>query len=975
MYDIIYVGQKDNSWTELKSKFPTAKLAPTFQDAKNKALTKMFWTVYSDVSISDDWDFSYEVDEWSTEYIHVFKNDKFYDGIALHPKTSTPSKNELEYRYFVNKKFVDLTASVPKKYDIFTVDNYEDYLNAFENSTTEMFWGIPSDVNVVDGFDFSFYIPHESTDRNSNHSWLNGENFDGINLFTKKFKAIEKEINFRFLTNKIEHDEVASTPKPFEVFQIDTYEEYEHALKTSNTEMFWASSKNLVTTDIVHTFYIDHHNRIDRCQNHAFQNKSIDDINWEGVYLCSKNQPLSKKEVEFRFPVNRKEWDIVASEVKYYDKFYVDTYEDYLNAVENTTTDMFWALSKKIEITDESVFDILFYQKHIHDTTNEYDLNANHTFINDVNGKHFRNGVWLLSKNQPLNKKEIEHRFIVNAKEWDRIVSKPKKYDKFIIETYEQYLDALDNADTDMFWAYSNNLEITDKTIFDLIFYQTDLNDKTYEYELNTNHTFIHKVNGEDHRSGVWLLSKNKPLNKKEIEHRFLVNAKEWDRIVSGPCVYDKFVIDTYEEYEQALAETKTEMFWMLSKNLKIDNNFKFDIYFTHDNKFDREHTHAFIHKVNDKELYNGVFLCSKKVPLSKKEIDFRFPVNRKEWDIVVSGMTEYDTFDVKEYSDYEKCLEKCNTEMFWMIPDYIDFDKSMVKKVYFSHDNEFDRKINHVYKNGEFHDGAVLCSTHSFITKREFDYGFITHKKEEDIVASTPKPYDVVFISYNEKNADKNYEKLLTKVPSAKRVHGVKGIHQAHIKAANMCTTPMIWIVDGDAELVDNFNFDYQVPKWEHDMVHVWHSQNPINELVYGYGGVKLLPRHKTLNMDTTSTDMTTSISDKFKSVEVVSNLTAFDTDEYSTWKSAFRECVKLARWSQQGRLHGKKGRKLQTHQEERLQIWCSQGADKSFGQAAIAGAKAGREYGYLNWNDDNAINLINDFDWLHKEFLKNYG
>ena len=33
--------------------------------------------------------------------------------------------------------------------------------------------------------------------------------------------------------------------------------------------------------------------------------------------------------------------------------------------------------------------------------------------------------------------------------------------------------------------------------------------------------------------------------------------------------------------------------------------------------------------------------------------------------------------------------------------------------------------------------------------------------------------PFDVVFLSYREKEADENYDKLLSRVPDAKRVHG----------------------------------------------------------------------------------------------------------------------------------------------------------------------------------------------------------
>ena len=185
MYDIFYIGQKDNAWLDLKSRFPSAKNAESFRQAQKKSFTKLFWTVYPDVELVKDWDFSYEADEWSQEYIHMFNNGKFTDGIALHPKQHIPSQKEIQYRYYFNKKVVELTASVPKKFDVFVIDTYKDYLTAVNKSTTEMFWGVPSDIDICKDFDFNFYIPHESTDRNSNHSWLNGNKFDGINLFSK----------------------------------------------------------------------------------------------------------------------------------------------------------------------------------------------------------------------------------------------------------------------------------------------------------------------------------------------------------------------------------------------------------------------------------------------------------------------------------------------------------------------------------------------------------------------------------------------------------------------------------------------------------------------------------------------------------------------------------------------------------------------------------------------------------------------
>ena len=155
---------------------------------------------------------------------------------------------------------------------------------------------------------------------------------------------------------------------------------------------------------------------------------------------------------------------------------------------------------------------------------------------------------------------------------------------------------------------------------------------------------------------------------------------------------------------------------------------------------------------------------------------------------------------------------------------------------------------------------------------------------------------YDIVFISYNEALADHNFKLLCDRFPIAQRVKGVKGIHKAHIEAAEVSMTKMFWVVDADAQIVKDFNFDYKVDQYNLDTVHVWQSLNPINDLQYGYGGVKLLPKQLTLDMDTTTTDMTTSISKNFKAIKQVSNITAFNSDPFSAWKSAFRECVKLS-------------------------------------------------------------------------------
>jgi len=221
---------------------------------------------------------------------------------------------------------------------------------------------------------------------------------------------------------------------------------------------------------------------------------------------------------------------------------------------------------------------------------------------------------------------------------------------------------------------------------------------------------------------------------------------------------------------------------------------------------------------------------------------------------------------------------------------------------------------------------------------------------------------YDIVFISYQEPNADDNWKALKSRFPMAKRIHGVKGIHQAHIAAAKKCFTKMFWIVDGDAVIMDDFNFDYEVPSHQQDHVHVWRSKNPVNDLVYGYGGIKLFPRRMTIHMDTNKPDMTTSITGKFKAMPQLSNVTAFNTGPFETWKSAFRECTKLA-----SKIID---RQKNEETENRLHIWQTVGADRPYGEFALRGAQAGSAYGKASQGDIEALKKINDFEWLLEKF-----
>lgn len=219
----------------------------------------------------------------------------------------------------------------------------------------------------------------------------------------------------------------------------------------------------------------------------------------------------------------------------------------------------------------------------------------------------------------------------------------------------------------------------------------------------------------------------------------------------------------------------------------------------------------------------------------------------------------------------------------------------------------------------------------------------------------------DVIFISYNEPNAEENWQRVLEKAPWAKRIDGVTGILEAHKAAANIATTDMFYVVDGDAYLADDWKFNFQPKIFDRDCVYVWHSQNPVNGLVYGYGGVKLFPTNMLRNTIQWNTDLTTGVSKKLKVMPTVSNVTRFNTTEFNTWRSAFRECAKLA----SGIISGN----IEDESSKRMQVWMSVSTG-DYGQYSILGAIAGHEYGIKNKSDTDQLKLINNREWLEAQF-----
>ena len=312
--------------------------------------------------------------------------------------------------------------------------------------------------------------------------------------------------------------------------------------------------------------------------------------------------------------------------------------------------------------------------------------------------------------------------------------------------------------------------------------------------------------------------------------------------------------------------------------------------------------------------------------------------------------------------ADLIMLANKSVTEFFYVINSDTEIHFTDISFAY--KPPEWDKHLLHIWNNNpivKMYNKELILADPELYTDTNLALGNVAIKNVTDKIFEYLK-LDIVFISYDEDSADANYAALKHRFPRALRSHGVKGIYEAHKAAADLASTKLFYVVDADAIIDPAFDFSYYPNGYDINSVHVWYSRNPVNNLIYGYGGVKLFPRQLLLDYEGSPIDFTTSVSEHFKVMPTVSNITQFNTDPFSAWRSGFRECTKLA--SKLIPNHDN------TETEERLAIWCTKGSDKEFGDFAIMGANEGMAFGKAHKDQPDLLGLINDYLWLEKKF-----
>lgn len=249
------------------------------------------------------------------------------------------------------------------------------------------------------------------------------------------------------------------------------------------------------------------------------------------------------------------------------------------------------------------------------------------------------------------------------------------------------------------------------------------------------------------------------------------------------------------------------------------------------------------------------------------------------------------------------------------------------------------------------------------YIKTQLYDYPHInkTHRKLQ-----SGQTQDIVFISYDEPDADANWQALANRYPQARRVHGVKGMEQALEAAADVATTPWYFAVFAKTLVNPDFDFSFVPDRMQQPKHYVFDCLNTVNDLQYGHmgivmynsQGIRSLNRSGDFGLDYT-------LSFLHESVPLLSCFGNFNTTPYHTWRTAFRETAKLCYFEQKS---------PSVEGSYRLDTWLKK-AHGEHAEWCLNGAADGQSF--FNDTQGDLAKLKDSFrwEWLREYFVSRYG
>jgi hypothetical protein len=222
--------------------------------------------------------------------------------------------------------------------------------------------------------------------------------------------------------------------------------------------------------------------------------------------------------------------------------------------------------------------------------------------------------------------------------------------------------------------------------------------------------------------------------------------------------------------------------------------------------------------------------------------------------------------------------------------------------------------------------------------------------------------PLDIVFLSNGETCADENYEHLLRVIKGlpnrVTRIDGITGRVKAYHAVAEASKTSWLFTVWAKLKVDPGFDFNWQPDRLQIPKNYIFLAKNPVNGLIYGHQG--MVAYNKELMLDTMGYGLDFTMDSPHATVNILSGIAMYNSDEFMTWRTAFREAIKLKKENSEISL-------------KRLEAWLTKG-EGEFGSYSIDGANHGIEYYDSVDGQPEELYLSYEWEWLKKQFDNKY-
>ena len=1011
MYDIFYIGENQ----KLIDFVPFAKQVDSADNISSN--TKMYWLIESNIELTDFDIFNFKPDHYDQKYVHLFKWDTSnYGGVSLRPRqyfgdgikevnkvvckktfdtlhTKTPGKyfdnnpyashvwcvdkeykltdninwapsnfepdfihsfhlrGQLEHKYPAEEGGIKLfpkdwkTADTKyhgfldasAEYPVMFVKDIEDY-SARDTFKEDYVWLVDSEHKVnMDTFDWvpnpfeqeyihTFRMPYQLTEKYP-------QEIGGIRLVPKKWRSAEIKIHPDCPIEDENYD-VFLTNKPF------TAETFEFYAKRSDTDWFWVVDREYDFNGKLLYVPAEHERDYIHVFKWGLEHRYLPEVTelWDervaGIFLVHKDFDFTKKKLHT---------DIVPVR---YDIYFTDSMTEYNTFARKSRTDAFWLVDEEHTISEVFKW-VPPYSEQKYINVFKLPKQLEHKYPRSITNTSDNRcgGIKLVPKN--YNENDIKYQGLLTEIELVEF------------EKFDNEQEGRAKTKHDWFWVIEPDVDVHEDFNFDFMPDTWD-EGKTHVWQK------LNPITGRQYDyGGVSLCPK-------------VAQTKGRPKYMREPaCTQKEYPVYTLtpEDYKDGLQgvcvrlahQSNTDMYWVVDAFTQLDEDFDFSYYPT---QWDKKNVHVW---QNEDGEYVNVRLYPKNTFIDKEYTDKDIANNSFEHlkliNTIASRKPKWPVIYLQslEKKEFTNAIEAQETPFVWTVDPDVKVDQKVLDAGFMPVITDVNKV--HAWQKSNPRSGKVHAYGGLRLWPTDADYTDITSSalklnriKNIQYVktpGSTTNPFDIVMLSYKEdlNLVEDNIAKITDKGFAVEHVRGVKGIFEAHKEAANRVSSKMFWVVDADADVYADFNFDYIPDVYDEEVVHVWSSINPVNGLEYGYGGVKLFPTEMVREATSWGIDFTTGLSSRFKAMQELSCTTRFNTDAFSTWRSAFRECVKLT---------------LNEDEESkvRLDAWLNTEGDADFAEEAQRGALEGNQFALKNKSNLVELDRINDYKWLEEQW-----